>query len=341
MIFDGSGLPHRSSLTDQTPSLGPNELLIQMSMATICGSDLHTYEGRRPAPTPCVLGHEGIGVIIGIGSGRDPFLLGKRVTWTLTDTCGCCAPCQEWDLPQKCHSLLKYGHSSINDGSGFEGCFASHLILRGGTEIVILPDKLPDAYVAPANCALATMVAVVEKIPPQAKKVLIQGAGLLGLYGTALLRHRGVAEILVSDPIPTRTDLISHFGGKEFTMADDHEKTFDAVIEVAGVPEVIEEGIRLLRPGGTYVLAGMVHEETRFEICGLDLVRGCVSMIGVHNYAARHLSQGIDFLASTQNDFPWEKLVSPPLPLSKIDEAFALAQTRKWARVSVIPDEFH
>jgi hypothetical protein len=61
-------------------------------------------------------------------------------------------------------------------------------------------------------------------------------------------------------------------------------------------------------------------------------------LVGVHNYAARHLEEGISFLTRAKDDFPWEKLVSPPVPLSKIDEAFALSQTREWPRVSVVPD---
>jgi putative phosphonate catabolism associated alcohol dehydrogenase len=338
MVFGGPGQPHRKVTNDQPPPLAPSELLVRLTLATICGSDLHTYEGRRDAPTPCVLGHEGVGVIVACGSPEDTGVIGRRITWTLTDTCGACPACLSWDLPQKCDSLFKYGHAALDHGSGYNGCFASHLVLRTGTRIVFLPDDLPDCVVAPANCALATMVAALEKVPPEAKRILIQGAGLLGIYGCALLRDRGVKEIFVSDPVASRLSLIEDFGGRALSDGEKRTGTFDAIIEVAGVPEVIEEGLALLRPGGTYVLAGMVHDDTALKLKGVDLVRGCLTLVGVHNYAAHHLEEGIAFLRRAKADFPWDKLVSPPIPLSKIDEAFALSQSREWPRVSVIPD---
>jgi putative phosphonate catabolism associated alcohol dehydrogenase len=334
MVFKGAHLPQEEKIALTPPKLASGELLVEMGMSTICGSDLHTYEGRRSAPTPCVLGHEGVGRVVAVGSDGDLLRIGRRITWTLTDTCGRCLPCTTWNLPQKCHSLFKYGHAEL----GYNGCFASHLILRPGTATVNLPDSLPDAFVAPANCALATMVAVLEKVPTTANKVLIQGAGLLGIYGAALLRDRGVDNVIVSDPVASRLEMISKFGGRAISPNDEQEGNFDAVIEVAGVPEVVDDALRLLRPGGVLVLAGMVHEATDFTLRGVELVRGCITMIGVHNYAARHLEAGIGFLDRNATAYPWGELVSPPLPLSKLDDAFALSQTRQWARVSVVPD---
>lgn len=338
MIFDGPGQLHRRLTSTTAPTLLEGEFLVRLTLATICGSDLHTYEGRRSAPTPCVLGHEGVGVIVASGCSEDARFIGRRITWTLTDTCGGCSACTTWNLPQKCDSLFKYGHASVDDGAGYSGCFASHIVLRPGTEKVFLPDSLPDHAVAPANCALATMMAALDKVPHHAERVVIQGAGLLGVYGCALLRDRGVKDIFVSDPVASRLALIRDFGGRTLTESEKNLSSFDAVIEVAGVPEVIAEGLHLLRPGGTYVLAGMVHEDTALNLKGDDLVRGCVTLVGVHNYAARHLKEGISFLTRAKDDFPWGKLVSPPVPLSKIDEAFALSQTREWPRVSVMPD---
>jgi putative phosphonate catabolism associated alcohol dehydrogenase len=340
MIFDGPTKKHRLTTSIDQPQLAAGEILVRIAMATICGSDLHTYEGRRSAPTPCVLGHEAVGHIVSVGSDVNANRIGQRITWTLTDTCGCCLACNDWNLPQKCDSLFKYGHSPISDDEGYNGCFSSHLILKPGTDTVTLPENLPDSFVAPANCALATMVAVIEKIPLHAKKILIQGAGLLGIYGSALLRDRGVELIFVSDPVKSRLEQIEKFGGWRLTESDNSPGSFDAVIEVAGVPDVIEEGLRLLRPGGTYVLAGMVHEDTKIEIRGVDLVRGCISIVGVHNYATPHLIEGVEFLTRSVNKYPWSELVSPPLPLSCLDEAFSLSQTRRWARVSVVPDTF-
>lgn len=344
MLFQGVGKKHQLSRIRQKITPGPREVLVRLTLSTICGSDLHTYEGRRAASVPSVLGHEGVGVIEAVGEGRDPSLIGKRVTWTLTDTCGCCKPCTDWNIPQKCESLFKYGHASLDSGSGLNGCFASHIMLRQGTHLVVLPDTLPDRFAVPANCALSTMVAVIEPLLNQqrkAEKVLIQGAGLLGIYGVALLHHHGIKEVWITDTNQERLELAKRFGAQPISAPKLNESEtmfFDAVIEVAGVSHIISEGMRHLRSGGTYLWAGMVHDRTPLDILGVDVVTGCTTIIGVHNYRAEHLDQGINFLSQASDAYPWSDLVSPPMKLSQIDAAFALSQEQRWHRVSLAPE---
>ncbi len=67
------------------------------------------------------------------------------------------------------------------------------------------------------------------------------------------------------------------------------------------------------------------------------VLRHCLTLRGFHNYAPRHFEGAIKFLSECGSQFPWEKLVSPPFPLSEINAAFAEARTRKWPRVSVRP----
>ncbi len=338
-IFRGPGQPLEMA-TQPLPACGPGEALVALSLATICGSDLHTLDGRRNEPTPCVLGHEGTGRVIALGTGRNPTLLGARVTWTLADNCGECQPCREWDLPQKCDHLFKYGHASLTSGSGLNGCYASHLTLRAGTTIVPLPDSLPDTVAAPANCALATMVAATEWLPTPCRLAVIQGAGLLGLYGCALLRDHGVERVIVVDTNPDRLALVTAFGGEPAVASAASlvpPGRADAVFEVAGTSAVVPEGIRLLRLGGYYAFIGMVHPATQLELTGETFVRRCLTVRGFHNYAPRHLIRGVEFLERQRSAHPWTQLVSPAYPLAQITDAFTAARTQRWARVSVRP----
>lgn len=323
------------------PAVGAGEVLVRMSLATICGSDLHTFEGRREAPAPCVLGHEGVGVVESVGAGRSLDLVGKRVTWTLADSCGGCRPCVQWRLPQKCDSLFKYGHAALAEGSGLNGCYASHLLLRAGTRVVPVPPSLADELAGPVNCALATMVAVVEPLRERGglvRRVLIQGGGLLGLYGVALLRERGVEEVWVVDPEEGRRALAEEFGAQVVSpegLQAFAAGSFDVVIEVAGASVVVREGVRLLRPGGHYLWAGMVHDETRLDLLGVEVVKKCLTITGVHNYRPDHLEEAIEFLDGVRRAYPWGRLVSPPFPLTALREAFELAKSRVWHRVVV------
>src|SRR6478736_3073185 len=115
-IFDQAGKPFRVAEMPLPSQLGAGETLVQITLATICGSDLHTVAGRRNEPTPCVLGHEAVGRVVAAGRGREA--------------------CTEFDLPQKCERLFKYGHPSISDGSGLNGTYATHIHLRRGTHLV-------------------------------------------------------------------------------------------------------------------------------------------------------------------------------------------------------------
>ena len=77
-LFHGSGLPFEARSVPLPERLGPGEVLVRISLATICGSDLHTVDGRRPAPCPCVLGHEAVGEVV--SGNRTGVTVGQRVT---------------------------------------------------------------------------------------------------------------------------------------------------------------------------------------------------------------------------------------------------------------------
>jgi putative phosphonate catabolism associated alcohol dehydrogenase len=346
-LFHGHGRPFEPRQVMLPDTLGAGEVLVEITLATICGSDLHTIEGRRTAPTPCVLGHEAVGIVM--ASARAGVMPGQRVTWTLADSCGDCLACTDFRLPQKCTSLFKYGHAALANGSGLNGGYASHIVLRRGTAIFEVPDALSDAIVAPANCALATIVNVLAELPQPCRTVLVQGGGLLGVYACAMLRQRGVDRIFCSDISEHRLALIAEFGGVPLRgdpggwldsvgqLRDASPDGVDLVIEVAGSAEAVPQGVSVLRPGGSYVWAGMVHPETALALTGEAVVKKCLRIRGVNNYAPSDLKTALQFLAETRRDFPYEKLVSPPLPLDQLDAAMALSQRREWLRVAVKP----
>ncbi len=338
-VFKGPG--HPLEFQDlPLPQCGVGEVLVAISCATICASDLHTIDGRRREPTPCVLGHEAVGRVIAVGAARAPALMGQRVTWSLADSCEGCEPCLDWDLPQKCDHLFKYGHAPLSDGSGLNGCYASHILLRRGTAVVALPDTVPDEVAAPANCALATMVNATERLPTPCRLAVIQGAGMLGIYGCALLRARGVVRVVVVDTNPSRLELVAAFGGEPALGSAAgvvNSGQADAVFEVAGTSAVVEEGVRLLRPGGFYAWVGMVHPATPLAFTGEAVLRKCLTVSGFHNYAPRHLAEAVAFLDRHRAAYPWPSLVSPVFPLPALTAALEHARSQQWLRVAIRP----
>jgi putative phosphonate catabolism associated alcohol dehydrogenase len=333
-LFHGPGRAFQFGEVPFPDELRAGEVLVQITLATICGSDLHTVDGRRAAPAPCVLGHEAVGrVVASVRPGVDT---GQRVTWTLADSCGHCLPCTAWHLPQKCDHLFKYGHAALSDGSGLNGCYATHVVLRPGTHILPVPESLPDAIAAPANCALATIVNALATLPDPCDRALVQGGGLLGIYACAWLRHRGVKEVYCTDLSPQRLALVAEFGGIPLDPGAAIANV-DLVLEVTGSSAVIPAGVKALRPGGHYVWAGMVHPETKLDLTGEAVLRKCLTLRGIHNYEPAHLATALDFLAKNHPRLPFAKLVSPPLPLEQLNEAIALTRERTWQRVAVQP----
>ena len=338
-VFHGAGQAFEVVERGVDFSLGDGQCLVEISLATVCGSDLHTVDGRRREPVPCVLGHEGVGRVVAAGRGRDAGLIGRRVTWTLADSCGVCRSCRDWALPQKCERLFKYGHAPLRDGTGFNGTYASHIVLRGGTTVFPLPETVTDEMAAPANCALATMIASTEPLRAGGKTAVIQGAGLLGLFGCSLLREMGWQRVVVVDTNPARLELAPAFGGEPALNSARGRVapgTVDAVIEAAGRAEVIAEGIELLRPGGHYQLLGLVHPDSRLDLTGETIIRKCLTIQGTHNYAPNHLGAAIEFLRNRGQILPWDRVVSPPLPLESLEAAMALARSGRWPRVASV-----
>lgn len=346
-LFHAVGRPFELRPVPLPDRLEHDEVLVAISLATVCGSDLHTVDGRRGAPTPCVLGHEAVGTVV--DSARVGILPGQRITWSVADSCGRCAACTDDGLPQKCASLFKYGHGPLASGTGLNGAYASHIVLRRGTAVFEVPDVISDAVAAPANCALATIVNVLADLPKSCRTVLVQGAGLLGLYACAMLNRRGVENVFCCDVNEHRLGLVSAFGGVPLNSAPENWPAsvkrlrkvagggVDCVIEVAGSAEAVPQGVEVLRPGGHYIWAGMVHPETPLAITGEQVVRKCLQIRGVHNYTPRDLAAAVRFLQETHRQFPYEQLVSPPVPLEQLDAALALARSREWLRVAVRP----
>jgi len=344
-VFEEPDKPFQLESKEFQSELEPGEALVKIILATICGSDIHTIEGKRKEDTPCILGHEAVGEIIAINS-RENFKVGDRVTWTIADSCGECPSCTEYDLPEKCDALFKYGHASVHNGSGLNGCYATHILIRKGTHMVKVPDAVSHSAVAPANCALATMVNAVSQTTTKPKRVVVQGGGLLGVYACGILKEMGVVQIYCLEVNESRFQIIKEFGAipvdakKENaiqSILDETNGGIDAVFEVAGIKQLVPQGVKLLRPGGDYILVGLVHPDSDLGITGEQIIRKCIRIKGVHNYAPWHLDESVAFLERNQGVFPFEKLVSPPYKLEDIEKAVQETQKQKWMRVSVKP----
>jgi len=355
-VFDAPNAPFAIREFPLRPA-GPGEVLVRVAMATLCRSDLHSYQGHRPSPCPGILGHEIIGRILelGPGVGRDlrgeALQTGDRITWTEYFFDGDCYYRDVLDMPQKCPGLEKYGHESANRPPHLIGGFADHCYVLPGTGLLRLPEELSDAEATPLNCGVATMVAVTEAAAIGiGETVVIQGLGLLGLYGAALAKARGARLVIGIDPVPARRALAAHFGvdlaldaalpADELTAAVRdvcRPDGADAAIEVTGQASAIAQALPMLRAGGRYVLAGVVTPGATASVDFDILLRRCLTLRGVHNYHPRHLVQALDFVMTQRRRYPFAELVDGCYPLERIDDAFRDAAACRVLRAAIIP----
>jgi alcohol dehydrogenase len=340
------------------PRLAPGCILVKVTCCTICGSDVHSWTGRRAAPTPMILGHEIVGQIVELGagvthdSGDRPLQIGDRITWTIMDNCGKCYYCREKELMMKCRHIKKYGHDNCDDPPHFIGGFAEYCYITPGTCVIRVPDTLSDEEVAPANCALATVVAGWEAAGVKPfENVLIQGAGALGFYAAALAKHYGCRKIIVTDILDHRLDFIKAFGATDAinvgAMSDKEivqtvQKMtdgfgVDCAMEVAGIPALIPTGLKCLRTGGRYVEIGNSAPGANFTYDACDIVWRRLTLKGIHNYDARHLQAGVDLLAMTREQFPFKDIVTHRVSLEDINAGMRLADSGNAIRVAVCP----
>jgi len=328
------------------------EVLVRVTACTLCGSDLHTYSGRRSGPTPTVLGHEILGEIEALGPDAPthdqrglPLTVGARVTWALIASCGECFYCLR-ALPQKCERQVKYGHEK---GVAWTGGLGEFCLLAPGTALFRIPDTLSDAVACPASCATATVAAALRSVAGVANKtVLIQGAGMLGLAACGLAQAGGASAVICSDPNPSRLEQARAFGATALAAPEQlgevvHQHTqgygVDVALELSGVPEAFLAGLRLLRLGGSYALVGAVYPAEPVALRVETLVRRHIPLLGIHNYTARDLATALTFLSEAGAALPYEGLVERWFPLEQAADAFAFAHTSGAFRVGVRPQE--
>ncbi len=342
-LFQRAGSPFTFQ-TVEFPELGDGETLVEISVCSLCRSDLHTHQGLRIEPSPSILGHEIIGRVV---ESRSGILAGTRVTWGIAAGCGTCYFC-EHGIPQKCRELFKYGHMQDSPDLPLSGGLATHILLRKGTAVFEVPACLSDEVGALANCSMATAAAVIRASRATAgDAVVIFGAGILGVSAAAMLHSMG-CRILVFDRVPAALDRAMTFGAEtgagtfddlqsRVALATDGRGA-DVSLELSGQIDAVEQSVQLLRIGGTAVLAGTTTPVGNIALAPEKVVRRLLTITGVHNYAPVDLQMALEFLSAHHDRYPFGDLIGASFSLTDVDLAFAAAQNSAGKRVMIRPN---
>ncbi len=348
VIFNGQGLPFEF-ITRQVPFIKPGEVLVKTLYTTLCGSDIHTYCGRRMEPPHVVLGHEIVGTILWIDPahpGKDfrgnPIEVGDMITWSIFSVpAGIIAP--RPDMPQKSNHLFKYGHVLAEGDDVFNGGLADYCILRSNTALIKISPSIPLKVAATISCAHSTVMGALRIAGDITdKKIIVFGAGLLGLSCVAMCKEAGAAWIGVVDQDTTRLTWSEKFGANlAYPFPGENLTTplpwpdADIVFDMTGNPQAMKMGIDSLAVGGCAVWIGAVFPEKPVPVDGQKIVRKLLQIRGLHNYNYEDFLNATSFIENNYRKYPFEDLVEKEYPLDSIEEAFAFASKNKPVRVGI------
>jgi L-iditol 2-dehydrogenase len=297
------------------PTPAPGDVLIRVSKVGVCGSDTHYYrEGRVGSfvvDGPLVLGHEAAGTIVAVGDAVDAARVGQRVSIEPQRPDPDSAETRRGDY-HLCPHMRFYGTPPV------DGAFSDYVTIGAGFAHVV-PDGVTDE--AAALCEpLSVGIAAVRKARLDAgARVLIAGAGPIGIVVAQVARAYGATELVVSDPDATRRSRARDFGAtKTVDPSTDDLSTLgvDAFIDASGAPQAVASGIHAVRPGGTVVLVGSGAESMTLPtqlIQNRELV-----LTGVFRYA-NTWPTALALVESGRVDL--DSMVTTRFPLEEVAEA--------------------
>jgi 2-desacetyl-2-hydroxyethyl bacteriochlorophyllide A dehydrogenase len=289
------------------PIPGTGEALVEVSHCGICGTDLHLVLERYARPGS-VLGHEWAGTVTATGSGADESLIGARVVANPNPGCGECRACTR-GRPSVCLRKPPPDHFD------FRGAFSQYVI-ADAARLLEIPAALSlraAALTEPTAIALHTVnLAGVEPHD----RILITGAGPVGLLTLAVLRTRGVEDITVVEPAATRRTRAQELGATRVLSPDDLPRPpmgrpvsspFTIAFECSGRANAAESALDQLDYAGTLVFVGTGHDLPRVNHNRAIVLE--LTLMGAYNYDSDGFVSALDLLASGR--LPLELLIEP------------------------------
>ena len=327
------------------PGLG--EVLIKMTAAGLCHSDLSVITGVRPRPVPMALGHEASGTVVQVGEGVNDLKPGDRVVLVFVPSCGHCMPCME-GRPALCEP----GAEANNNGTLLSGerrlhmgghdvhhhvgvsAFAEHAVVSRRS-CVKLEQDIDPVEAALFGCAVLTGVgAVVNTAKVQAgQTTAVLGLGGVGLCALLGAVASGAREIVAIDLHDSKLEVAKSLGATATVNARDPDAVakvkeltkggVDFAFEMAGSVQAMEMAYRMTRRGGTTVTASLPHPQHNWALQQVSLVAeertvkgsyigSCVPARDIPRYVGLYLA----------GKLPVDKLMGERMALTDINRGF-------------------
>ena len=337
------GAPIQIEEVPVPPELEAGAILTRIEMCSICGTDVHLWQGSLSTKVelPVILGHEMVGRIVAMGSGanRDsagqPLRIGDRITWAHT-SCGSCFFCTVAQEPTLCQNSRRYMYERMDRSPYLLGGFAEYGYVLPDAGRIRVPDDVPNELASLSSCALRSVMNAVDVLHgiSASDTVVIQGSGPLGLLATAVCKAAGARRVITIGAPDARLAIACEFRADETisverssaeerldrVRAATNGRGADIVMEFTGQPQAFNEGLDLIRRGGRYVVVGQLGTGTTTFRPAL-IVSKQLRILGSLSGRAKAYWKALDFISFHKGTIPFGRMVSNHYRLDEVNTA--------------------
>jgi 2-desacetyl-2-hydroxyethyl bacteriochlorophyllide A dehydrogenase len=304
------------------PAPGPDEAVVRVRSAGICGGDLHEYRaGVQLYPTPYprpAQGHELAGTVVAVGDGVARVAPGDRVAVQPMVSCGACREC----TAARYALCARLEHIGVARSGGF-----AQLCLAPAENLYPLPPEVSDDEGALLDCT-AVAVHALARVPVEpGLTVTVLGAGAIGLAVARLAKLCG-GHVTVVATRRAPLEVALGFGVDEVIdlgEGDSPPTDADIVFETAGGPMLLDRALAAARPGATIGLVGEAFEAQPLEFAAALPRELTLAFVWIHDGRSEY-GRALDLV--TRGEVRLSSAVTHHFPLPQLDEAFATASDR-------------
>jgi threonine 3-dehydrogenase len=316
------------------PEPGPNDVLIKVRMASICGTDMHIWNwddwAQKTVPVPLVVGHEYVGVVEAVGKDVEDVKPGERVSGEGHLPCGHCRNC----LSGRAHICARTKGVGVNR----PGAFADYLVIPEAN-VRPVPDDISDE-VASILDPLGNAVHTALAFDLVGEDVLITGAGPIGIMAVAIARYAGARHVVITDVNDYRLELARKMGATaavnvttdllDKTMLDlQMEEGFDVGMEMSGNPQAFRDMLRTMHHGGKIAMLGILPDDTAID-WNLVIFKG-LELKGV--YGREMFETWYKMSSMLQSGLNIEPIITHHFPIADYQSAFELMESGQTGKV--------
>ena len=302
--------------------LKDNEARIKIKASLICGSDLHIYKDRHPAvKLPVTIGHEFTGDIIETGKAVKNVKTGDRVVVEPNITCGECEACKRGNYGY-CENINFYYRCG-------DGALAEYFTGRAD-RMYLLSDDISYEKGSLTEPLAVAVHSVKRAGISLGEKVIVLGAGAIGIMIAAICKRLGAKDVIISDFSKHRLELAKELGATRTVLASEENvvdivkeysqgKGFEKAFECVGLEKTLNDAIACVRTNGLVTNVG-IFEEPLIKIDASLFVKKELRLQGSQGYCW-------DFEDALQllQEMPFEKMITHRFPLEKLEEALKTA----------------